>query len=82
MQVGTLKLFRDLVDSQSFSQAAEMNFVTQSAVSQQIRSLEEKFKARLVERVRGLLDLNQRVAKTNLPGDRHARRQAGKIFME
>ena len=53
MQVETLKLFRDLVDSQSFSQAAEMNFVTQSAVSQQIRSLEEKFKARLVERVRG-----------------------------
>jgi tRNA(Ile)-lysidine synthase len=36
----------------------------------------------LVERVRGLLDLTKGVAKTNLPGDRHARRRAGKIFME
>jgi tRNA(Ile)-lysidine synthase len=36
----------------------------------------------LVERVRGLLDLTKGVAKTNLPGNRHVRRQAGKIFME
>lgn len=36
----------------------------------------------LVERVRGLLDLTKGVAKTNLPGNRHARRRAGKIFME
>jgi tRNA(Ile)-lysidine synthase len=36
----------------------------------------------LVERVRGLLDLSKGVAKTNLPGDRHARRRAGKLFME
>ena len=53
MQIETLKIFRDLVDSQSFSQAAELNFITQSAVSQQVRTLEEKFKKRLVERVRG-----------------------------
>ena len=36
----------------------------------------------LVERVRGLMDLASGVAKTNLPGDRHARRRAGKIFLE
>ena len=36
----------------------------------------------LVERVRGLLDLASGVAKTNLPGDRHARRRAGKLFIE
>jgi tRNA(Ile)-lysidine synthase len=36
----------------------------------------------LVERVRGLLDLTKGVAKTNLPGNRHARRRAGKLFME
>jgi tRNA(Ile)-lysidine synthase len=36
----------------------------------------------LVERVRGLLELTDRVAKTNLPGNRHARRRAGKIFLE
>ena len=36
----------------------------------------------LVERVRALLDLANRVAKTNLPGRRHVRRRAGKLFME
>lgn len=53
MQLETLKIFCDLVDTRSFSQAAERNFVTQSAVSQQVRGLEEKFKRRLLERVRG-----------------------------
>lgn len=53
MHIETLKVFCDLVDLQSFSLAAERNFITQSAVSQQIRSLEEKFKRRLLERVRG-----------------------------
>src|SRR5947209_2129223 len=53
MQLETLKIFCDLVETQSFSQAAERNFVTQSAVSQQVRGLEEKFKRRLLERVRG-----------------------------
>ncbi len=36
----------------------------------------------LVERVRALVDATNRVAKTNLPGNRHARRRAGKIFIE
>jgi hypothetical protein len=36
----------------------------------------------LVERVRGLLELTNKVAKTNLPGNRHARRRAGRIFIE
>jgi tRNA(Ile)-lysidine synthase len=36
----------------------------------------------LVERVRALLDANNRVAKTNLPQDRHVRRRAGHIFIE
>jgi DNA-binding transcriptional LysR family regulator len=53
MHIETLKVFVDLVDLQSFSLAAERNFITQSAVSQQIRTLEEKFKRRLLERVRG-----------------------------
>jgi DNA-binding transcriptional LysR family regulator len=53
MQIETLKIFCDLVETQSFSQAAERNFVTQSAVSQQVRGLEEKFRKRLLERVRG-----------------------------
>jgi tRNA(Ile)-lysidine synthase len=36
----------------------------------------------LVERVRALIEQPPRVAKTNLPGDRHARRRAGKLFLE
>src|ERR687884_697122 len=57
MQIETLKIFCDLVETQSFSLAAERNFVTQSAVSQQVRGLEEKFKRRLLERVRGRRDV-------------------------
>jgi DNA-binding transcriptional LysR family regulator len=53
VQIETLKIFCDLVETKSFSQAAEANFVTQSAVSQQVRGLEEKFRRRLLERVRG-----------------------------
>ena len=52
VQIETLKIFCDLVETRSFSQAAERNFVTQSAVSQQVRGLEAKFKRRLLERVR------------------------------
>ena len=36
----------------------------------------------VVERVRSLLDANARVAKINLAQDRHARRRAGRIFIE
>lgn len=36
----------------------------------------------LVERVRSLLEEGARIAKTNLPQDRHVRRRAGKLFME
>jgi LysR family transcriptional regulator, transcriptional activator of the cysJI operon len=53
VQVETLKIFCDLVETKSFSQAAEANFVTQSAVSQQVRGLEEKFRRKLLERLRG-----------------------------
>ena len=57
MHIETLKVFCDLVDLESFSMAAERNFITQSAVSQQIRALEEKFKRRLLERIRGRRDV-------------------------
>ena len=36
----------------------------------------------LIESVRALLDPASGVAKVNLPGDRHARRKAGKLFVE
>lgn len=53
MHIETFKVFCDLVDLESFSLAAERNFITQSAVSQQVRNLEEKFQRRLLERIRG-----------------------------
>lgn len=62
MHIETLKVFCDLVEMQSFSLAAERNFVTQSAVSQQVRSLEEKFKRKLLERVRGRREIRLTVA--------------------
>ncbi|CAB4242555.1 Transcriptional regulator, LysR/CysB family [Methylacidimicrobium sp. AP8] len=53
MQLETLKVFRDLVDSRSFSKAAQCNSISQSAVSQQIRGLEERFRLPLLERGAG-----------------------------
>jgi LysR family transcriptional regulator, transcriptional activator of the cysJI operon len=53
MHIESLKVFCDLIDSRSFSKAATKNFISQSAVSQQIRGLEDKFNRRLVERSRG-----------------------------
>jgi DNA-binding transcriptional LysR family regulator len=54
MQIETLKTFCDLVESGSFTRAAELNFVSQSAVSQQVRALERRFERRLLERGGGL----------------------------
>jgi DNA-binding transcriptional LysR family regulator len=53
VHVETLKVFCDLVETRSFSRAAERNFISQSAVSQQIRALEERFGHKLIERGRG-----------------------------
>ncbi len=50
MQIESLKVFCDLADSQSFTKAAQINGVTQSAVSQQISALERIFKSLLIER--------------------------------
>lgn len=50
MQIETFKIFSDLVETASFSKAAELNSITQSAVSQQIRALEKKFRVALIER--------------------------------
>ncbi len=52
MQILTFKVFSDLAESSSFSKAAEVNGVTQSAVSQQVRTLEERLHVKLIERGR------------------------------
>ena len=50
MQIESLKVFCDLAETESFTKAAQINSVTQSAVSQQISSLERLFKSLLIER--------------------------------
>jgi LysR family transcriptional regulator, transcriptional activator of the cysJI operon len=50
MHLETLKTFCDLVETGSFTKAAERNLVTQSAVSQQLKALETRYGRPLVER--------------------------------
>src|ERR1700734_1662300 len=50
MQIESLKVFCDLAETESFTKAAQINTVTQSAVSQRISSLERTFKSLLIER--------------------------------
>src|SRR6185295_18642677 len=50
MQIESLKVFCDLAETESFTKAAQINDVTQSAVSQQISSLERLFKSLMIER--------------------------------
>ncbi len=52
MHIETLKVFCDVVETGSFSAAASQNFITQSAVSQQLRTLESKYHCKLLERGR------------------------------
>ncbi len=52
MHIETLKVFCDVVETGSFSMAASQNFITQSAVSQQLRTLESKYRCKLLERGR------------------------------
>jgi DNA-binding transcriptional LysR family regulator len=52
MHIETLKTFCDLIETGSFSKAATLNFISQSAVSQQIQQLERRFDQQLIERGR------------------------------
>ena len=50
MHIENLKVFCDLVESKSFSRAAKLNGVTQSAVSQQLRTMEKYFDSTILDR--------------------------------
>jgi len=50
MHIENLKIFSDLVESQSFSKAAKLNSITQSAVSQQLRAMEKHFSVLIIDR--------------------------------
>ena len=57
MLIESLKVFCDLVETQSFSKTAVLNSVTQSAVSQQLKSIEKRQGGRLLEREKRRLTL-------------------------
>jgi DNA-binding transcriptional LysR family regulator len=50
MQIESLKVFCDLSETESFTKAAQINQITQSAVSQQVSALERTFRSLLIER--------------------------------
>jgi len=59
INLSTYKIFRDLVNTQSFSKAATLNSITQSAVSQQIAGLEKRLECPLIERGKKELGLTR-----------------------
>jgi DNA-binding transcriptional LysR family regulator len=50
MHIQNFKTFCDLVDTQSFSKAAKLNEVTQSAVSQQLKAMESHYQMLIIDR--------------------------------
>ena len=68
MQIENFKIFADLVETKSFSRAAKINGITQSAVSQQARAMERHFKTLLIDRSQKQFQLTregQRVYETS-----------------
>ncbi len=81
MQIETLKVFCDLVESRSFSQAAVRNSITQSAVSQQIRGLETRFETPLFVREGRTISLTP-AGRIFYDGARLILEQLGQIQLE
>ncbi len=50
MHIETLKTFCDLIETGSFNKAAQRNFISQSAVSQQLKAIEARYDRQLIER--------------------------------
>jgi DNA-binding transcriptional LysR family regulator len=70
MQIESLKIFCDLAESESFTKAAQINKITQSAVSQQISSLERNFKSLLIERSKKKFRLTRRARCSTISASR------------
>ncbi len=66
MNIEQIKIFCDLVETKSFSKTASRNLISQSAVSQQIKNLEQQLKFQLIDRTSRPFTVTQ----------------AGKIFFE
>lgn len=57
MNILTAKIFCDIVELKNFSRTAELNGISQSAVSQQIAQLEWTYKIQLIERKKRPIEL-------------------------
>jgi LysR family transcriptional regulator, transcriptional activator of the cysJI operon len=63
MQIESLKVFCDLAETESFTKAAQINQITQSAVSQQVSALERTFRSLLIERSKKKFRLTLRLCQ-------------------
>jgi len=59
MQIESIKMFCDLCETKSFTKAAQISNITQSAVSQQVRAIERHFSCVLIERSKKQFRLTQ-----------------------
>jgi len=55
MRIELMQVFRDLVDTASFSRTADLHGVSQSAISQQVAKMEREYGVQLLSRGGGLL---------------------------
>jgi len=82
MHIENFKIFCDLVDNKSFSKAAKLNGITQSAVSQQLRAMERHFNVLIVDRSQKQFQLTregQRLHETAGEILGHYERAAGEL---
>lgn len=59
MQLENFKIFIDLVENKSFSKSAKFHDITQAAVSQKLRVMEQHFQAQLIDRSQKQFQLTQ-----------------------
>ncbi|MBX3466577.1 MAG: LysR family transcriptional regulator [Planctomycetes bacterium] len=82
MELHELRLFKAVVDQRGFARAAETSFLTQSAVSQAVRRLEDELKARLLTRTRPPAPTPAGARLYELAGDLLAREAAARRDVE
>ena len=81
MNIDVLRTFCNLVDTGSFSKAAEMNYISQSAVSQQLAKLERELSVQLISRGGGLVASTE-AGKTFYSGAREIIRRYEQLIGE
>ncbi len=59
MSLWKYKYFVDVVDMKSFTKAGKKNYVTQTAISQQISKLEKEAGGKLISREAGSLEVTE-----------------------